>query len=136
MTSPAVTKPIPEPDEASAPFWEGSLRGELRLMKCKRCGIARLPSRKHCDDCLSEEFDWIAASGRGTLRTFGVMHQRYHPGFAEELPYVVAIVELEEGPRLPTNLVELANVEPYVGMPLRVAWERYDDVALPKFKPA
>jgi hypothetical protein len=136
MTTPTVTKPIPEPDEASAPFWEGSLRGELRLMKCKRCGLARLPSRKHCDDCLSEEFEWIAASGRGTLRTYGVMHQRYHPGFADELPYVVAIVELEEGPRLPTNLVELAGAEPYVGMPLKVAWERYDDVALPKFKPA
>jgi uncharacterized OB-fold protein len=135
MATPTVTKPIPEPDEASAPFWEGSLHGELRLMKCSRCGITRLPSRKHCDDCLSEDFEWITASGRGTLRTFGVMHQRYHPGFAAEMPYVVAIVELEEGPRLPTNLVELGGVEPYVGMPLQVAWERYDDVALPKFRP-
>lgn len=136
MASPAVSKPIPEPDEASAPFWKGSLSGELRLMKCSQCGVTRLPSRRHCDECLSDELEWITASGKGILRTFGVMHQRYHPGFAEELPYVVAIVELEEGPRLPTNVVELGDAVPYVDMPVEVVWERHDDVALPKFRPA
>jgi hypothetical protein len=136
MASPAAPKPIPEPDEASAPFWEGSLKGELRLMRCSVCNTVRLPSRKHCDQCLSDEYEWVVASGKGTLRTFGIMHQRYHPGFADELPYVVAIVELEEGPRLPTNLVEMGDHDPTVGMPLEITWDKYDDVALPKFRPA
>jgi hypothetical protein len=135
MASPAAPKPIPEPDESSAPFWEGSLKGELRLMRCSVCNTVRLPSRKHCDQCLSDEYEWVVASGKGTLRTFGIMHQRYHPGFADELPYVVAIVELEEGPRLPTNLVEMGDRDPTVGMPLEITWDKYDDVALPKFRP-
>jgi hypothetical protein len=135
MTTPTVSKPIPEPDEASAPFWEGSLKGELRLMRCNGCKTVRLPSRKHCDECLSDDYEWITASGNGTLRTFGVMHQKYHPGFADEMPYVVAIVELEEGPRLPTNLVEMDDRQPEVGMPVRITWDRHDDVALPKFRP-
>jgi uncharacterized OB-fold protein len=135
MTTPAVSKPIPEPDEASAPFWEGSLKGELRLMRCTRCKAVRLPSRRHCDECLSDEYEWFTASGKGTLRTYGVMHQKYHPGFADEMPYVVAIVELEEGPRLPTNLVEMGGREPRVGMPVQITWDKHEDVALPKFRP-
>jgi uncharacterized OB-fold protein len=63
------------------------------------------------------------------------MHQRYHPGFAADIPYNVTIVELEEGPRLPTNLVGIANSDIRVGLPVQVEWERHSDVALPKFRP-
>lgn len=136
MTSETPAKPIPEPDDASAPFWQGSLQGTLKLMRCSGCGTARLPSRMHCDACLSPDYEWFDASGRGTVRTFGVMHQKYHPGFYDELPYTVAIVELEEGPRLPTNLVKLGDRKAEVDMPVVVDWERHDDVALPKFRPA
>lgn len=136
MTETIVPKPVPEPDEASAPFWEGSRRRVLRLMRCLDCGSVRLPSRLHCDQCLSERYEWFDASGHGVVRSFGVMHQRYHPGFAPELPYTVAIVELDEGPRLPTNLVEMDGREPAVGMPVEVTWEEHEDVSLPKFRPA
>lgn len=132
----AIPKPIPEPDEASQPFFDGALQGRLMLMRCKRCGVARLPSRLHCDECLSDEFEWFEASGRGKVRTFGVMHQRYHPGFADEIPYNVAVVELEEGPRLPTNIVGVANEEIRVGMDVVIDWERHEDAAMPKFRPA
>jgi hypothetical protein len=64
------------------------------------------------------------------------MHQRYHPGFADEMPYTIAIVELEEGPRLPTNIVNTGGREVRVGMPVVVEWEKHEDVALPKFRPA
>lgn len=104
------------------------------LMRCSDCGTWRLPSRQHCDACLSEAYTWEQASGRGTVRTFGIMHQRYHPGF--ETPYNVTIVELEEGPRLPTNIVGAKNEAIRVGMPVVVEFERHDDVALPKFRPA
>ncbi len=129
-----VPKPLPEADDASQPFFDGAMEGKLMLMKCLACGVFRLPSRHHCDGCLSPEFAWVPASGRGAVRTFGVMHQKYHPGF--ELPYNVAIVELEEGPRLPTNIVGIANSEIRVGMAVTVDWERHEDVALPKFRPA
>jgi uncharacterized OB-fold protein len=77
----------------------------------------------------------VQASGRGTVRTFGVMHQRYHPGFDKDLPYNVTIVELEEGPRITANIVGVANAEIAVGMAVMVDWERHDDVTLPKFRP-
>ncbi|MBA4180625.1 MAG: hypothetical protein C0506_08570 [Anaerolinea sp.] len=134
MTQPAVSKPLPEPDEPSLPFFQGATDGRLMLMKCADCGAFRLPSRHHCDECLSPTFTWEQASGRGTVRTFGVMHQRYHPGFA--LPYNVTVVELEEGPRITTNLVGIDNADIRVGMPVTVEWERHEDVTLPKFRPA
>jgi uncharacterized OB-fold protein len=132
---PRPTKPIPEPDDESRPFFEGALEGKLMMMRCASCRAYRLPSRTHCDQCLSSDFTWEQVSGRGTLRTFAIMHQRYHPAFADELPYNVATVELEEGPRIATNIVGVANDALVVGMPVVVAWERYDDVALPRFRP-
>jgi len=131
-----IPKPIPEPDDASRPFFDGAMAGKLLLMKCGACGAVRLPSRQHCDRCLSTNVSWVAASGRGTVRTFGIMHQRYHPAFADDIPYNVTVVELEEGPRLPTNLVGLPNDEIRVGMEVVVDWERHEDVTLPKFRPA
>ncbi|MFN0095169.1 MAG: Zn-ribbon domain-containing OB-fold protein [Dehalococcoidia bacterium] len=131
-----VTKPIPEPDEDSQPFFDGARAGTLMLMRCAACGTMRMPSRKHCDACLSTDVEWVAASGRGTVRTFGVMHQKYHAGFFDELPYNLAIVELEEGPRLVTNIVGAENAAIRVGMPVSVTFTDYGDVSLPKFKPA
>lgn len=135
MTEPTVMKPVPEPDEASKPWFDAAMEGRLMLMRCLDCGQARLPARMHCDHCLSERTEWFQASGRGTVRTFAVMHQRYHPAFAAEIPYNIAVVELEEGPRIPSNLVGVPNEEIKVGMPVMVEFERYDDVAMPKFRP-
>lgn len=135
MTQDIVAKPIPEADDQSRPFFEAAMRGNLLLMKCGSCGIFRLPARRHCDECLSDEFSWETAAGTGAVRTFGIMHQRYHPGFVADIPYNVTIVELDEGPQLPTNIVGLANDEIRVGMRVRVEWELHGDVALPKFRP-
>ena len=135
MTQPAIEKPLPEADETSKPFWDAAMEGRLVLMRCSDCGTWRLPSRQHCDNCLSDRYTWEQASGRGTVRTFGVMHQKYHPAWAAEAPYNVTIVELEEGPRLPTNIVQVNNEAIRVGMPVIVEFEHHEDVALPKFKP-
>lgn len=129
-------KPLPEPDEESKPFWDAAMDGRLVLMKCGDCGTWRLPSRQHCDNCLSTKYTWEEASGKGVVRTFGVMHQLYHPGFAAEIPYTLAIVELDEGPRLPTNIVGAKKEDVRVGMPVKVTFEKHEDVALPKFTPA
>ena len=136
MTTETASKPLPLPDEASRPFYDAAMRGALMLMRCNACGTSRFPSRESCDECLSPDYEWYEASGLGTVRTFGVMHQRYHPGFADELPYVIAIVELAEGPRLPANLRDVRNEDVHVGMPVVVSFEQYDDVAIPRFRPA
>ena len=135
MPDEVPAKPIPEPDEASQPFFDGAREGRLMLMRCGACRTLRFPSRMHCDACLSTDVDWVEASGKGTVRTFGIMHQRYHPAWAAELPYNLAVVELAEGPRLVTNLVGVANEDISVGMPVAVDWEVHDDVTLPKFRP-
>lgn len=135
MPDTVIEKPIPEPDEASRPFFEAGMEGRLVLMRCASCRTWRLPSRQHCDHCLSPEYTWEEASGRGSIRTFGVMHQKYHPAFVPALPYNVAIVELEEGPRLVTNIVGANNAELRVGLPVVVEWETHADSAVPKFRP-
>lgn len=132
----AIPKPLPEPDEASRPFFDGAREGRLMLMKCLACGTFRLPSRSHCDRCLSPELEWVAASGRGKVRTFAIMHQRYHPAFAGDIPYNVTVVELDEGPRLPTNIVGIPSSEIRVGMEVVVDWEHHEDVTIPKFRSA
>lgn len=128
------TRPLPEADEESAPFFEGGMQGVLRLMKCTDCGMLRLPARKHCDNCFSEGVEWVDASGRGKVFTFSIMHQQFHPGF--KVPYNLATVELEEGPRINTNLVGIADEDIRVGMDVVVDWEKHEDVAIPKFRPA
>ncbi len=130
----APAKPLPLPDEASARFYEGAMVGKLMLMRCTACGAMRMPSRMHCDQCLSTDVEWSAASGRGIVRSFGVMHQKYHPGFFAELPYNLALIELEEGPRMVSNVVGVGNDQIRVGMPVRVEFERHEDVAIPKFR--
>jgi uncharacterized OB-fold protein len=137
QTVDAPRKPVPQPDDLSRPFFEGAARGELMIMRCTACGAYLAPASRLCTECLNESLEWVAASGRGTLFTFAVMHQKYHPGFFGELPYNIAVVELEEGPRLNSNVVGVANDDLQVGMPLRVTFEEAGEgVTLPKFRPA
>ena len=124
-TESTYTRPLPQADEESREFYEGARRHELMLMRCRNCRAWRLPSRPRCPDCWSTDTAWERASGRGTLYSFGIMHQKF-PGFSEEVPYQYAIVELEEGPRIVSNVIDVADTELRVDMPL-VAY--FDDVS-------
>ncbi len=136
MTS-QYLKPIPGPDEESAPFFEGAHQHRLMLMRCDDCGRFRYPARDRCDACWSTSTSWVQASGRGTVYTFGLMHQVYHPGFRDQIPYNVTVVELEEGPRMTTNIVGLPNDQIRVGMAVEVMFEEISNgISLPKFQPA
>ncbi|GIW40528.1 MAG: DNA-binding protein [Candidatus Binatia bacterium] len=131
-----LEKPLPRPTEDSAPYWEAARREELRLQKCQDCGHVRFPPSLLCPRCLSERAEWVRTSGRGTVYSFIVVHRPQHPAFQPDAPYNVAIVELEEGPRLHTNLVEVENSEIEIGMPVEVVFEKVnDEVTLPKFRP-
>ncbi len=136
QTQEPAKKPVPESDEEWQPFFDGARRGALMIQQCTQCSTSLAPGTTVCTECLSGSLTWVQASGRGTLFTFGVMHQTYHPGFSGEAPYNVAVVELEEGPRLNTNIVDVANEDLKVGMPVEVTFEAVsDEVSLPKFRP-
>jgi len=132
----AIEKPLPRPSEDSAPYWEAAQRGELRMQRCGECAHVRFPPALLCPRCLAERFEWVALSGRGTVYSWIVVHQSQHPAFNVDVPYNVAIVELQEGPRLHTNVVQCGNDEIRIGMPVEVVFERVnDDCCLPKFRP-
>lgn len=130
-------KPIPVPDEASQPFFEGTRAHRLMIQRCNTCGTAHWPVKSRCSACLSTDIAWVQASGKGTLYTFALMHQILHPGFASEIPYNVAEVDLEEGLRVTSTIVGCSNADLRIGMPLEVTFaDLTDEVSLPKFRPA
>ncbi|HJQ83806.1 MAG TPA: Zn-ribbon domain-containing OB-fold protein [Candidatus Binatia bacterium] len=130
-------KPLPRIDEESRGFWEALARHELYFQRCRACGTNRLYPRAVCPACLSSATEWVRASGRGTVYSFTVTHQNQAPGFREELPYVLAIVELEEGVRLMTNVVGCAPDAVRIGMPVEVVFDDVTpEVTLLKFQPS
>jgi uncharacterized OB-fold protein len=129
-------RPLPRIDEESRGFWEGLARHQLHLQRCAGCARLRHPPRAVCPSCLSSAVEWVEASGRGTVYSFTVTHQNQAPGFRERLPYVLAIVELEEGVRLMANVTGCDPGVVRIGMPVFVEYEDMtDDVTLPAFRP-
>lgn len=131
------SKPLPEIDDINRPFWEATRRGELRLQRCKDCSHVWYPAGTNCPKCLSTSFEWGPMSGRGTVWSFIVYHHCWHRGFEKEIPYNVAMIQLEEGPIVITNVIDVKNEAIKVGMPVKVVFEHAtDEVTLFKFKPA
>lgn len=130
-----ATKPTPQGDAALAPFLDAARHQHLVVQRCRGCGTLRFPAREICSTCLAAEADWVPVKGHGEVFTFNVMHQVYHPGFAAEVPYVVAMVQLEEGPRLVTNVVDCPPHEMRIGLPVEVVFDAVTpEVTLPKFR--
>lgn len=136
------TETISPPDIGQDPqtafFWEGARAGELRIMRCQNCGYYIHLPRPVCRNCLSFDVAPEAVSGRGTLYSFTITHRAFHPFFADRLPYVVAVVELEEQRdlRFVTNLVGLDNRSPVFGEPVQVGFEELaPGYVIPVFSP-
>lgn len=119
-------RPRPAVDAVSAPYWEATKRGELLYQECPACGNRQLYPRACCTRCLAEP-EWRTASGEGVIHTFSVVRQNYAAPFARWTPYVVAVIELEEGPRLMGNVVGTDVDEVRIGMPVRVRFVPLDD---------
>lgn len=129
-------KPIPVPSEETQPFWQAASRGELMLQRCSGCGASRFPPGIICPECSSLEFEWKAVSGRGKIWSFVIFHRAYHPAFKGDLPYAVAYVELDEGPRLLSNIEGIDPGQIRCDMPVEVFFEDIGgDMRLPKFRP-
>jgi uncharacterized OB-fold protein len=128
-------KPLPELNDDNRPFWEAAARQELRMQKCLECSHIRYPINHVCPKCLSDKFEWAKLSGRGEVFSYVVFHQVYHPGFAQDVPYNVAMIQLEEGPRMISNVVGVPNDQVKVGDRVQVSFERAtDDVTIPRFR--
>ncbi|MGH7858649.1 MAG: Zn-ribbon domain-containing OB-fold protein [Candidatus Binatia bacterium] len=135
MSEPA-TRPIPEVTEELRPFYEAAREGRLAVQRCPDCGTLRFPPRPICSRCLGRASEWTTVSGRGEIFSFNVMHQVYHPGFAREVPYPVVLVELEEGCRVLSNVVDCPRERLRIGLAVEVVFEKVnEEVTLPKFRP-
>ncbi len=129
---------IPPVSPTTQPYWEGAARGQLMLQQCSACGQRPFPPHTHCEQCGSADLAWQAASGKGTIYTYTISYRAPHPVFRDQCPMVIAVVELDEGPRLITNIIECDPDHVAVGMAVEAAFEKIDDsdVVLPVFRPA
>ena len=131
-----IEHPKPFADWETRLYWEGCGRGELVLQRCGGCGTVQHRPRAICASCLSGEIEHFVASGRGQVYTFTVTHQNNARGFREACPYVLAYVELEEGPRVLTNVVGCDPDTVRIGMPVVADFTPPDnDLAVPRFRP-
>ena len=129
-------KPIPPVDSWSEPFWAGAREQRLVIQKCADCEKHIFYPRLSCPFCFSDRLDWIEASGRGTIYSHTLVQNNPPSTFADDVPFVIAIVELEEGVRMMTNIVDCDPEVLHCEMPVEVTFERLtDEITLPKFKP-
>ena len=131
-------KPIrPNITAVNRPFWDGCRRGLLLIQRCASCSRLRYPAGPVCPNCLGTESDWHEVSGNGKVFSFVVFHRAYHPAWEGKTPYNVSLIELDEGPIMLSNVVDIDNAEMAVGLPVRIAFQPLDDeVTLPVFRPA
>ena len=138
MTDKPKAAPIrPAINDVNRPFWDGCRSGQLKVQRCSDCGRLRYPASVVCPECLGSGAEWQPVSGKGQVFSFVVFHRGYHPAWEGKVPYNVALIELDEGPIMLSNVVEVDNAKLEVGLPVRAAFDAMDDsLAIPVFKPA
>ena len=132
-------RPLPtlnDPDTRA--FWLATRDKVLKYQRCRDCGTLIFYPRRHCTGCLGKDLAWRESAGRGTVYTYSVVRQSYHPFFRARVPYAVAWIDLDEGPRLVSNIVGVEDPvrDVHIGMRVRVRWEEHDELCLPLFEPA
>ena len=135
MTETKHEKPLPQPSADTEPFWDYCKKHELRMQKCSQCGHVRYPPGIICPKCSSLEAEWAKLSGKGEVFSYSVFHYVYNKAFSDNVPYVAASIELEEGPRMLSNVTGCKPEDVKIGMPVEVYFEDVaDKFTLPKFK--
>jgi hypothetical protein len=130
-----VAKPLPVVNEGNRPFWDGANEGRLRMQRCERCRHIRYPIQPHCPKCLATDTEWIDLSGKGEVFSKIVYQRAFHPAFADDVPYNVVLIQLQEGPRMFSNVVGSPTDEITVGAAVSVVFEEAaDGVAIPRFR--
>ncbi len=134
-----ATRPLPRTSELdTAPFWKGTKDKEFRYQQCANCGTVVWHPRKHCTGCVDGDLQWHTSSGNGTVYSFSVVRQSYHPFFRNKVPYAVAYVDLDEGPRFLTNVVGVDDplTDVSIGQKVTIEWEEHEEVNIPLVRPA
>jgi uncharacterized OB-fold protein len=126
--------PEPQPNADSIEYWQRAREGRLVLRACGQCGACHYPPRHLCPSCWSERLHWVEASGRGVIYTFTVMRRAPLPPFVARLPYVVALIDLEEGPRMMANIVGDDAQRVCIGDPVALCFEERGEQRLPQFR--
>ncbi|MEC9347626.1 MAG: Zn-ribbon domain-containing OB-fold protein [Pseudomonadota bacterium] len=129
-------KAIPVPNADSQAFWAAAAEGRLELQRCATCGTAQFYPRPHCAECGSGAVEPFTASGRGTVFTFTVNYRAPTPAFGADGPYVIALVDLEEGPRMMVNILDVDPAGVRIGMAVQIVFERRGEIFLPQAVPA
>jgi uncharacterized OB-fold protein len=133
----ATNKPIPPVTHETAPYWEGARRHELHIQQCGDCRHYQFYPRIYCSQCFSDRVGWVKASGRGKVTTFTIVRRPVSPAFADDVPYVVALVTLDEVPTMMTNIVGCAPEQVSIGMTVTATFEDWtEEISVPKFRPA
>jgi len=129
-------KPLPIVDGDSRKYWEACRENKLLIQRCEDCGKHIFYPRALCPHCHSDRVQWVEASGRGKVYSYTINRRPAFPGFAGETPYVVALVELEEGVRMISNVIGVEIGDVRIDMPVEVVFEKAtDEFTLPKFRP-
>jgi uncharacterized protein len=132
-----ISRPAPIPSAQTQPFWDGCAQGQLLLQQCTRCHTFWHPPGPICPSCHSTEYEWTPASGTGAVYTFSVVRQAFRRAWEPLVPYVLAVIELAEGPRMISNVVEISPEEVQIGMPVTVTFQPVSEtISLPLFRPA
>ena len=140
MTQQEYRKIIPHPTPETAFYWRKCKEHELWIQRCVDCGEAFFYPRLHCPEpgCMSDRVEWFQTSGHGTLHTY-MINYRPAPGFEEDAPYAIAVIQLDEGPRMMGNIVGIENTPEnlILDMPVKVVFtDATDDIAIPNWEPA
>ncbi len=121
-------------DSDTRPYWEGLAQSELRIQRCDACSRAVFYPRSICPHCHADQLSWIVASGRGTIYSYTVAHQAFGM-FADETPFIVAIIELEEGVRMMSRIIDAPRERVAIGLPVQVTFETVgENITLPYFR--
>lgn len=129
-------RPRPVPTTETEPYWEAAKRRQLLIQRCDACGRHQFYPRFLCTHCGSTQVSWVPAAGRGQVYSFMVNHRPAGPGFRGMVPYVVALIDLEEGARMMANVVECPPDAVHIGMPVEVVFEQIGEgFVLPQFRP-
>lgn len=126
--------PMPEVTPVNQLFWDGTAAGELRIRCCKACGARFRFTTEWCPTCWSTDLGWETTRGQGTVRSFTVVHMAPYESMAARVPYVLALVELAEGPTMICNIVDCAASQVRIGIPVQVTFEARGDLHIPQFK--
>jgi len=130
-----MKKPVPETQPWSKKFWEGTKQGKLLIQVCNDCKSKIFYPRKYCPECWSGNLGWMEASGKAKILSFSTAYSMVEPKFMDELPYTIAYVDLDEGIRMMTRIVECKPEDIRFDMPVEVVFHEREGFFLPYFRP-